>query len=228
MTINRPEKRNALNPDLFTRLTETLRSVNDDGETLVVVVRGAGEKAFSAGFDLSWLNTPEDADTKDNIEDLILAVEMCTVPVIAMIYGYCIGAGCALATACDLRLAADTAQMGVTASKVGVIYPPGAIRDLINLVGVSATKELLYSARLIDAARAAEIGLVDRVVPADSLAVVTYELAAGITGNSALSVRATKEIISKLLDNAAVGLRAREVYSRLQEQVTAGKDLKEG
>ncbi len=227
LTINRPEKRNALTPDMLSRLADILRSVSNDGETQVVVLRGAGKKAFSAGYDISLLGGIGDADNNNPIEDMVLAIEECAAPVIAMIYGYCIGAGCSLAVACDFRLAADTAYLGITAAKLGAIYPPSAVRGLINLVGVSATKELLYTGRLIDTVRATEIRLVDRVVPAGNLETVTYNLAGEIAENSSLSVRGAKKIISKLLDYRSAGLQAGDEYADLQKQVNEGEDLRE-
>ncbi|MEE8418694.1 MAG: enoyl-CoA hydratase-related protein [Dehalococcoidales bacterium] len=227
LTINRPEKRNSLTPDMLSRLGDIIESVNDDGETQVVVLRGAGTKAFSAGHDISSLGAAGDADEKTTTGDLVLAIEECAVPVIAMIYGYAIGAGCALAVACDFRLAADTASLGITAAKLGVIYPPGAVRGLIDLIGVSAAKELLYTGKLVDSARAAEIKLVDRVVPAGELETVTYGLAGEIAANSSLSVRGAKKIISKLLDYRSASLQAGEEYADLQKRVNAGEDLRE-
>jgi enoyl-CoA hydratase len=228
LTINRPQKRNILTRETFTRLGDALRSAGEDSKTRVVVLRGAGEKAFSAGYDISRLSISEVADDKDPMEDLMLAVERCAVPVIAMIYGYCIGAGCGLAVACDLRLAAADARLGITAAKIGVVYPPSATLRLLNLVGVAAAKELLYTGRLVDAGRAREIGLVDRVVPADRLAAVTYGLAREIADNSPLSVRGSKTIISRLLDYRSLNSQVREEFLALQKQAEDSRDFEEG
>lgn len=228
LTINRPEKRNALSQEIYSRLTEVFRSISEDGQTRVVVLRGAGEQAFSAGYDISRLGISEDYKNKDPMENVILAIESCAVPVIAMIYGYCIAAGCGLAIACDLRLAADNAQLGITAAKIGVVYPPSATLRLINLVGVAATKALLYTGRLVNAERAREIGLVDQVVPADCLARVTYDLAQEIADNSPLSVRSSKRIISRLIDCHNLNSRVREEFLALQKQATESHDHEEG
>ena len=227
VTINRPEKMNSLTAGMLSRLGDIIGSVSEDGETHVVVLRGAGEKAFSAGHDISSLGAAGDAAEETTTGDLVLAIEECAVPVIAMIHGHAIGAGCALAVACDFRLAADTANLGITAAKLGVIYPPVAVSGLIDLIGVSAAKELLYTGRLVDSARAAEIKLVDRVVLADKLEVVTYDLAGEIAGNSSLSVRGAKKIIPKLLDYRAAGLLTEQEYADLQKQVNSGEDLRE-
>ena len=227
LTINRPQKRNSLTRETFTRLDEALRSAGEDGQTRVIVLRGAGEKAFSAGYDISRLSTAEDFDDKDPLEDVILSIEKCAVPVIAMIYGYCIGAGCGLATACDLRVAADNARLGITAAKIGMVYPPGATIRLINLVGVAAAKELLYTGTLVDAGKAGEIGLVDRVAPADRLYKVTYDLAREIADNSPLSVRGNKRIISLLLEHRS-NPQLRKEFLALRKQAAGSRDLEEG
>ena len=228
LTINRPEKRNALSREIYTQLTEIFHLISEDRQTRVVILRGAGEQAFSAGYDISRLDNIEDFDTEDPLEEVILAIENCTVPVIAMIYGYCIAGGCALAIACDLRLAADNARLGVTAAKLGVIYPPSAMIRLINVVGISATKELLYTGRLIDVEKAKEIRMVDHVVPADKLAAVTYDMAREIADNSTLSVRGIKNMITKVLGFQALSHEARAEFLALQKQSTESQDLKKG
>ena len=227
LTINRPQKRNSLTPEAFARLDEELRSAGEDGQTRVIVLRGAGEKAFSAGFDISRLSAVGDYDDKDPLEDAILSIERCAAPVIAMIHGYCIGAGCGLATACDLRVAADNARFGITAAKMGMVYPPGATLRLINLVGVAAAKELLYTGALVEAGKAGEIGLVDRVVPADLLHTVAYDLAREIADNSPLSVRGNKRIISLLLEQRSKP-QLRQEFLALRKQAAGSLDVQEG
>ena len=228
LVINRPEKRNILNPEIFSRISETLRVISEDRQIRVAVLRGAGERAFSAGFEISLLDNSDDSAIDDPLEDVMQAIEKCTIPVIAMIYGYCIGAGCGLATACDLRLAADNTLLGVTAAKLGVVYPPGATIQLINVVGLSAAKELLYTGRLIDAEKAKEIKMVDQVVPSGDLATVTYNLAREIAINSPLSVRGAKNIISKIHTYQALSPQVREEFNVLKKQAADSEDLKEG
>lgn len=228
LTINLPQKRNILTPETFTKISESLRSVSEDNNSRAVILRGAGQKAFSAGYDISRLTSVEDADNEDPLEDVIIAIENCSIPVIAMIYGYCIAAGCGLATACDLRLAADNAQLGITAARLGVIYPPSATLCLINLVGIAAAKEMLYTGRMIDAVKAREIGLVDQVVPQKFLAKATYDLAREIANNSPLSVRGSKRIISRFINYRSPNPEVREEFLSLQKRAAASHDLNEG
>lgn len=228
LVINQPEKRNVVNPEILSRISETLREISEDGQIRVVVLRGAGEQAFSAGYDISRLYKPEDFSTDDPVEVVMSSIESCAVPVIAMIHGYCIGASCGLAIACDLRLAADSARFGITVAKIGVVFPPSATMRLINIVGVSAAKELLYTGRLVDAERAREIRMVDQVVPSEDLSAVTYNLAWEIADNSPQSVTSTKSIISKLLAGQAVSPQTREEFLVMRKQLEDSDDFKEG
>jgi enoyl-CoA hydratase len=228
LEINRQEKLNAMTDEVYHLIVEALRSINEDGETRVVVLRGSGEKAFSTGHDISKLLISDDAKTRDHLEDVILSINNCTVPIIAMIYGYCVAAGCGLAAACDLRLVADNARLGVTAARIGSIYPISALRCLINVVGISAAKELLYTGKLIDAERARQIRLADYVVPANELATVTYDLAREIASNSPLSVRGTKKMISNLLNYQNMSPQSKEEFLYLQKQAATSQDFIEG
>ena len=228
VTVNLPQKHNILTRETFTEISSILRSVGEDGNSRVVILRGAGEKAFSAGYDIKRLTQTEDVDNEDPLEEVILAIENCSIPVIAMIYGYCIGAGCGLASACDLRLAADNARLGITAARLGTIYPPGATLRLINLVGIAAAKEMLYTGRMYDAVKAKEIGLVNQVVMRNNLAKTTYDLAREIADNSPLSVRGCKKIISRLSDYHSLNNEEREEFLSLQKQTGESHDLKEG
>jgi enoyl-CoA hydratase/carnithine racemase len=149
-------------------------------------------------------------------------------PVIAMIYGYAIGAGLELAVTCDLRLAADTARLGITPAKLGVVYHHPGILKFVNLVGVAQTKELFYTGRLVTAQRAQDIGLVDHVLPAQELAKATYDLAREIAENAPLSVSGTKATIAKLLSYQTLRPEDETELRKLQAQAYASDDLKEG
>ena len=210
ITINRAEKRNTLCPEVLRDMAAALRSMGSDPSTRAVILRGAGEKTFCAGYDLKALPAAqvhpegtaqgEETSSEENlIEVAVEAVSDCPVPVIAMIYGPCVGAGCDLALACDLRLAAHTARFAITAVRRGLAYPPKGVHRLIGVVGVAAASELLLTGQFIDAARAKEIGLVNRVVDADDLAEATCSLSRAIAANGPLGVAATKEIIAKYL-----------------------------
>jgi enoyl-CoA hydratase/carnithine racemase len=145
-----------------------------------------------------------------------------------MIYGYAVGAGLELAVTCDLRLAADSARLGITPAKLGVAYSPTGIQKFLNLVGIAHTKELFYTGRLFDAQRAKEMGLVDYVVPASELAATTYELAQEIAENAPLSVSGAKLTVSKLLSYQVLRPEDEAELRELQARAMRSEDLKEG
>lgn len=228
LTINRPARRNALTSEVFARLCDALRSADQDKQTRVAVLRGAGDLAFSAGYEIGQLPTSGQFGAEDPLENVIHALESVRFPVIAMIYGYCVAGGLGLAVACDLRFASDNAKLGVTPAKLGVVYPPSGMMRFINVIGVPATKELFYTGRLVDAARASEIRLVDHVMPADKLASYTYGVAREIADNAPLSVEGTKTTISKLLHYQRVDRKTTEELLALQKRAADSDDLKEG
>lgn len=227
LSINRPEQRNALSAEVLLMLGNTLNSLKDDREIRVVVLRGAGEKSFSAGMDLlggSGAEAPQPNPLMYAIESILSY----PYPVIAMIYGNALGAGCDLAVACDLRLAADTAKIGINPVKLGLVYYPTAIQRFINLVGVSRAKELFFTGRFIDAPRAKEIGLIDHVVPERQLATATYGLAREIAENAPLAVSATKTIINRLVKPRELSEKDESEIRGLMEMAMESEDLKEG
>ena len=231
LTINRPEKRNSLNPETLLQLGDTLNSLRDDGETRAVVIRGTGDKAFSSGYDISRIGdgSPEPPGPRHNpMEYGLGSIASFPYPVIAMIYGYAVGGGLELAVTCDLRLAADTARLGITPAKLGVVYGAAGIQRFLNVVGVAQTKELFYTGRLVDAQRASQIGLVDHVYPADELATATYELAREIAGNAPLTVSGVKTTVSNLLGYQRLSPEDEAEVGRLQAEAYRSEDLKEG
>lgn len=231
LTINRPAKRNSVNPEALLQLGDALTALADDGETRVVVIRGTGEKAFSSGFDIGRIGgdaPPETGPRRNPLGYGLKSVRDFPYPVIAMIYGFAVGAGLELAATCDLRVAADTARLGITPTKLGLVYNAEGLRKFIDLVGMAQTRELFYTARLVDAARAAEIGLVDHVVPAAELADYTYGLAREIAGNAPMAVRGTKTTINRLLEFSRLSPEADAELRQLQAASMQSDDLKEG
>lgn len=240
ITINRPEKHNTLCPELLQDMTAVFRSLNVDPSVRAVVLRGAGEKVFCAGYDLSILPkavqsysermskgetiTPEE----DLLNVAVEAISGCRCPVIAMIYGPCVGAACELAVASDLRLASHTARFAIPAVRRGTPYPLDGIRRLLNVVGVGAAAELLYTAEFIDAARAKEIGLVNRVVDAQQLREATYAMARTIASNGPLGLMVTKKTIGKYLQAGGPSPADEEDLRRLAMQCVESADFQEG
>ncbi|MFC0556636.1 enoyl-CoA hydratase/isomerase family protein [Planotetraspora thailandica] len=195
LVIDRPEKRNAMTAAMWRELPGLLAELAANPEIRVLVLTGA-ESTFCAGADISEIASlgHEGDDT-----GLTAAAEQALAefpkPVIAAIEGYCVGGGCQLAVACDIRIASSGARFGVTPARLGIVYPLGATRRLARLVGPSAAKLLIFSAELVDAGNAVRIGLVDEVVPPDELDARVYGLAATMAERSRLTLTAAKQII---------------------------------
>jgi len=236
LTINRPERRNSLNPEILLKLGDTLTSLKEEGEIRAVVIRGVGEQAFSSGYDIGRMGggggggaqQEETGPRRNPLQYGMDSVLDYPYPVIAMIYGYAVGAGLELAVTCDLRVAAENARLGITPAKLGVVYSHTGIQKFVNLVGIAHTKELFYTGRLIDAQRAKERGLVDYVVPAQELASVTYDLAREIAENAPLSVSGVKIMISKLLSHQKLSPEDEAELRELQARGMRSEDLREG
>lgn len=240
ITINRPEKQNTLCPEMFPEMIDAFKSVNADPSVRVVVLTGAGEKVFCAGYDLSALSVAVQ-DYSDKMargesfspaEDLMGAaldtMSECRCPVLAMISGSCIGAGLELAMGCDLRIAAQGARFATPAVRRGLIYSPDGIRRLLNLVGVSAAAELLLTAEVIDSSKAREIGLVNRVVDVREIREVTYSMARVIALNGPLGLAATKKTIAKYVRAGRLTADDEEEVRQLAIQCINSGDFQEG
>lgn len=167
--LNRPRKHNALSLELLGRLAVTMRELGSDQDVRVVILRGS-DTCFSTGMDLDDLaSATAVADTQRLLgiaRDATAAIEHCPKPVIAAIAGWCLTGGLEMALACDVRVAADNAKLGITSARIGTVAGMGGTQRLPRLVGPARAKEILFSAEPIDAAEAFRIGLVNRVVPA--------------------------------------------------------------
>ncbi|MFC5751486.1 enoyl-CoA hydratase/isomerase family protein [Actinomadura rugatobispora] len=201
ITIDRPEKRNAMTTAMWHRLPELLEVFADDPAVRVVVLTGAGGN-FCAGADigeLAEIRRRGDAHPSTVAEDALAAFPK---PTVAAIEGFCVGGGCQLATACDLRFAAADARFGITPARLGIVYPASATRRLVRQVGASAAKYLLYSADLVPAEHALRIGLLNEVVDPGDLHRRVTEFAATLASRSLLTQRATKEIVDTIVTGA--------------------------
>ena len=203
VTFNNPAKHNALSREMREALPAALHALQDDGDVRVVVLRGAGERAFVSGADISEFGdqrtSPEARAAYDRASgDVGRAWAALGKPVIAMVRGYCIGGGLLTALQADIRIASDDSQFGVPAARLGLGYPLSGVEALASVVGQSWAAEILFSARRLTAAEALDIGLVNRVVPADRLAATVQDLAQGIAANAPLTVAACKAALQQL------------------------------
>jgi len=195
ITINRPDKLNALSQQVRDEVLAALGELEHDDAVGVVVVTGAGEKAFIAGADISEFAGRSPLDQREAMRFPRLYDVMASFPkpVIAMINGFCLGGGCELAMSCDLRVASDKARFGQPEIKLGLIPGGGGTQRLPRLVGLGHAMRLTLTGDMIGAAEAKEIGLVEMVVPHDELRAKTMELAQKIASMSPLTVKVAKE-----------------------------------
>jgi enoyl-CoA hydratase/carnithine racemase len=208
LIFNHPERRNALTLDMWQAIPRMVASFAADAEVRVVVLSGAGDKAFVSGADISEFGTlrgdrAADFDYTAQTDAALEALDRLEKPSIAMIRGFCVGGGLAVALACDLRIAADDARFAIPAAKLGLGYSFAGVRTLMHTVGPAYASEELFSARLFDAAEALRMSLVNSVVPVAELESTVRTRAAQIAENAPLTVRASKLAIKQaLLDEA--------------------------
>tara|TARA_R110002033_G_scaffold7794_2_gene27820 strand:+ start:211 stop:987 length:777 start_codon:yes stop_codon:yes gene_type:complete len=203
VTFNRPQARNALTFEMYKRLAELCRQMPTDGTVRAMVLSGAGGKAFAAGTDMTQFRafeTPQDAlNYEQQIDDVLEAVERCPVPTIAAIHGACTGGGGSIAAACDIRIASESLKFGFPIARtLGNCLAAGNLARLSELIGAGRVREIIFTARLIEAQEALQTGLVSEVLP-DETALLSRasELADKVGGMAPLTLRATKEALRR-------------------------------
>jgi enoyl-CoA hydratase/carnithine racemase len=227
VTLNRPDKRNAMNAAMLVGLRRAFDELDARRDVRVVVVRGAGP-AFCAGMDLREMEAQRGAlgDPDQSVVAILQRVEASRHPSIALLHGDAIAGGCELALHCDLRVAADGARIGMPLSRIGLVVPFPLAQKLVEIIGPAETRRLLFTGRLIDAARAKEIGMVHDVVPPDDVEKATYALARTIADNAPLSLAGMKATIQRTLS-----ARAQIDHADLDAQALAARqsaDASEG
>jgi enoyl-CoA hydratase len=204
VTFNNPDKRNAMSLDMWEGLGEALIELRDDPQARVVILTGAGEKAFMSGADISQFEktrhnaqASEEYSKRSDAQRALLASY--PKPTIACIRGFCLGGGMQVAMLADIRIAAANSQFGIPAAKLGIAYGFDGLKHLVSLVGPSWARLLLYTGMRIDSAEALRIGLVDRVVADSELWNATSEIARTISENAPLAIKAAKITIAQVL-----------------------------
>lgn len=212
VTINRPHALNALNHAVLEALAMTFAELAADDGCRVIVLTGAGDRAFIAGADIGAMATMtvEEARRFMELGQLVCnRIESAPQVVIGAINGYALGGGCEVALACDLRVAAERAKLGLPEVTLGIIPAWGGTQRLPRIVGIGLAKQLIYTGQQIDAAEAYRIGLVNQVVPADEVVVAARALAERILRNGPLAIRLAKEVLEATKDaDLPVGLKA--------------------
>ena len=216
LILNRPGQRNAITYEMWGRLQELARTLDADPDVRVIVFRGAGENAFSAGADIGEFetrrnNTELGRAYAEKFEGALEAVAAIGKPTISLIRGFCVGGGLELATMTDLRIASDDARFGVPIAQLGILVGYKEMRGLVALVGPGPAMNLLLTARLINAGEALRIGLITELLPTADVQDHTYGLARRISQLAPLSARWHKQILRTVLTNPALaGLSAEE------------------
>ena len=200
LIINRPEAMNALNEDLLKELVKVTDDIAADDDIKVVIIRGAGEKAFVAGADIKFMENLNGVQGRafGALGQLAFRkIELLEKPVIAAVNGFALGGGCELAMSADIRLASENARFGQPETGLGITPGYGGTQRLARLVGEGRAKELIYTANIINAQEAWRIGLVNHVYPAETLMEEAEKMAMKIMGNAPLAVRFSKSAINK-------------------------------
>jgi enoyl-CoA hydratase/carnithine racemase len=203
LTFNRPEARNAMTFAMYERLEAICEQVDADDSVRVLVLQGAGGKAFVAGTDISQFkafNSSQDPlDYEARIERVVSRLEAVKKPTIAAVQGFAVGGGCMLALTCDLRVCTPDAKFGAPIAKtLGNCLATGNVARLVDLIGPALTKEIIFTARMVGAAEAKELGLVNFIVEPDQFQAKVTEVATQIAANAPLTLRATKEIVRRI------------------------------
>lgn len=201
VTINRPEVRNAVDKETWGLLRKTFENLDSNRDVRAIIVTGAGEKAFVAGADLNSLKVRSVLETLDSENNAVVrAIEKVSKPTIAAINGYCLGGGCEIALACDIRIAAEKAKIGQTELNVGILPGAGGTQRLRNLVGQGKAMEMILTGEPVSAQEAYEIGLVNKVVPLDKLMEEAMSMAKKIAEKSPVVTKLAKRAIQNGAD----------------------------
>lgn len=230
LLINRPDKRNPISFGMWKALPDCVEEVENDKDIKVLIIRGAGEKAFSAGADISEFEThradSEGARVYNEATHVAeRAIAQMTKPSIAMIHGFCIGGGAEIALACDLRFADTSARFGITPARLGIVYSLIATKQLTDLAGPAVTKYILFSGEHLQARRAYEVGVIDELLEPEKLGARVREFAELIASRSQYSVRSSKRIVQKI---QAGHVEDDEESLRLRNESFDRADYKEG
>jgi len=210
ITINRPKALNAMNQETTLEILSTLDDIRKDENIKVVVITGAGDRAFSAGADISGMKgrTPLDMRrSSQRGQQMMNEVEDLEKPVIAAINGYALGGGLELAMACDFRIASENARLGQPEINIGLIPGWGGTQRLPRFVGKALAKDLIFTGKMIDAKTAERVGLVNAVVPADQLKSAVEELAKELINKPPVAIKVAKQLIDNSTEtNLRIGL----------------------
>jgi len=230
ITFNRPEKRNLLTPTILIELSSELKRLEKEDKVRCVVLSGAGDKAFSSGYDISAIGQNDMIKHHEGDHPLgkaLRTIESFPYPVIAMMNGHAFGAGLEVAITCDIRVTVDDCLFGMPPAKLGVVYSYTGMKKFLDLIGPGYTKELFLIGRPISSERATEIGLVNFMVSRENIEEFTYEMANEISENAPLSLKTLKQITNVLAKNE-LSAEDEKLIRAMTLEVQNSQDYKEG
>jgi enoyl-CoA hydratase len=230
LIINRPEKRNAFSLAMFEKLAILIEEVENDPTVKVLIVRGVDETAFASGADISeFLDNRFSVEKAKTYNDKALkaigTLQRFSKPSIAVIQAFAVGGGLEIANACDFRFASEDSRLGITASKIGIVYNLASTKRLLDIVGQAKTKELLYTGKLISANEGKNIGLLDYVYSSEVVLEEALQFARQISERSTVATTGMKQVIQAILDGAT---EEDEDLSQVILESFYSEDYKEG
>lgn len=231
ITFNNPARRNAVSMVMWEALLDIVRDYAQDDSIRVVVVKGAGDKAFISGADISEFEEKRSSHETIKVYNAAShkaseALRLINKPTIAMIRGYCVGGGVSVAMSCDLRIAGESARFAVPAARLGLGYEFEGVRKLMDVVGPSFAKEIFYTARQFSAPEAMSMGLINRMVADEQLEVYIREYAAAISANAPLTVCSIKTLVAEALKDDSE--RDRALCKQVVDRCFDSEDYVEG
>lgn len=233
LRFNRPERRNALSPQLLIQLHQTLQTWGRENDTRTVVITGVGDKAFSSGYDILAIPTDATPQTaQQTIEgsplDLALrSVKDFPYPTIAMVNGLCFGGALNLALCCDIRIGADDIAVGMPAARLGIVYSCDGIAQFVQVLGFARARQILLAARTYKGAEVQAMGMVDLLVPRSELETTTCRLAEEMAGNAPLAVTGIKRTLNLIETSLALSPDSRRECEELMAIALQSEDVKE-
>ncbi|MBC5767919.1 enoyl-CoA hydratase [Ramlibacter albus] len=231
ITFNNPARHNAVSLSMWQGLHDAVSAFGEDREVRVIVLKGAGEKAFVSGADISEFEQNRSSEeTVRHYDEVAHRATDSLVnvgkPTIAMVRGYCVGGGVSVALSCDMRIASEGSTFAVPAAKLGLGYAFEGVRRLVDVVGPSFAREIFYTARQFSVHEAASMGLVNRVVPGEKLEAYVRDYAATIAANAPLTVGSIKTLVAQALKDESK--RDRQLCRDVVARCFASDDYKEG
>jgi enoyl-CoA hydratase/carnithine racemase len=234
LTINRPRKHNFLTSGLLHEMAHVVTELGSNPEIKVLIIRGAGDVSFSAGYDISAIPAIKDLNAETPISNIsplekaLQSIRRFPYPVIAMVNGHAFGGGCELAVACDIRIGRDGITMGMPPAKLGIVYPPSGFRRFLNVLGFAKTLEIFLTGRRYDSRSCLSMGLLNELVDPEVLKTVTDDMAREISENAPMALRGTKQALYKIAENPALNKTEESELALLFAQSLASEDLQEG